>query len=138
MSDKITGIPVKRKTKLGDNSQNNSGSKTDGDFVKKSQNFSQDFSDNKKTNLNKMAGERNESKLESEKQKSSVEQTKQNEQQTDRNNSNKDMLPEGNFGIASLSYSSDQNVLYYAVLSVVTLLAFATRLYKLDVPAWVW
>lgn len=39
--------------------------------------------------------------------------------------------------VSSLDNKNDQSLLYYALLIVVTALALATRLYKLDVPAWV-
>jgi hypothetical protein len=139
MSDKVTGIPVKRKTKFVDNSQNKSGTKTDSNFVNKSQKSGQSSPD-KRGNSAEMGREGNMSKSANKKQNSGVEQTTENGvQDSAGNKTEKNMSSfECSNGVASLTYSSDQNVLYYAVLSVVTVLGFATRLYKLDVPAWIW
>ncbi|XP_045162576.2 protein O-mannosyl-transferase 2-like [Mercenaria mercenaria] len=143
MSEKVSGIPVKRKTNSPGNNQEKGGQTSNN----KSSNPVTEIagyssSDKAHSDLNKskeMAGTKYVLKSRNETKNNDGERTTGNgikDSVGDTSDSSKN-LDLGNDGVASLSYNSDQNVLYYAVLTVVTVLAFVTRLYKLEVPSWV-
>lgn len=133
MSEKASCIPVKRKVHSQSSREEESGLNQDS---KKSE---QCKTNKTKINSQDMIGQ-NKSTAKSKSENNSTDniQTRGNGIKDCTENSVKREENEMTEIVASIHYSSDQTVLYYAVLILLSGLALATRLYRLEVPAWVW
>lgn len=142
MSEKVSSIPVKRKI-------NTSSSSSHDKRLNEKHSPAHQMSKSEKCNKKPQVTDMTETKSNTSELTNNAKDTKDVTELTSQNGT-KDSLGNGESTtsnpdmeirettVSSFHYNSDQTLLYYIVLVLITLLAFATRLYKIEVPSWVW